>query len=74
MAKNIAALLPKLTPQERNDVLFALKYFNCEKYRSLCLAHLPLVNLDEARAAVRMWGSQALASKLEKDPPPAPQE
>ena len=24
MVRNIAALLPKLTPQERNDLLFAL--------------------------------------------------
>jgi len=71
MVRNIAALLPKLTPQERNDLLFALKCFNCEKYWNLCLARLMFVKLDDARAAVRMWGSQALASKLESEPTPS---
>jgi hypothetical protein len=68
MATNIAALLPKLTPQEVNDLRFALKCFNSEKYWSLSLAHLMFVKLDDARAAVHVWGSQALASKLESDP------
>jgi hypothetical protein len=63
--RNIGLLLPKLTSQERNEVLFALKCFNCEKYWSFCLADLTFVKLDDARAAVRMWGSPALASKVE---------
>jgi hypothetical protein len=64
MDTNIAALLPKLTPQEHNDLRFALKCFNCEKYWSLPLERLMFVKLDDARAAVRTWGPQALASKL----------
>jgi hypothetical protein len=64
---NIAIWLPKLTPQERNDVLFALKCFNCIKYQRLRLDGLMFVDRDDARAAVRMWGPQALASKLDSD-------
>ena len=63
--RNIGRLLPKLTSQERNEVLFALKCFNCEKYWSFDLVKLTLVKLDDARAAVRTWGSPALATKLE---------
>jgi hypothetical protein len=66
MAKNIAALLPKLTPQQRNELLSALKHFNRENYWRISLRELPLVGRDDARAAARLYGSHALASALEK--------
>jgi hypothetical protein len=63
--KNIAALLPKLTSQERIELLSALKHLDRENYGSLCVVELMLVDPDDATDAVRLYGSHALASKLQ---------
>jgi hypothetical protein len=71
MRKNLLGLVPKLTPQETNEVIFFLKRFNYEKYQRLCydvLLDPPLMlsPLDEVKTAVGLWGtaSPSLLSKL----------
>jgi hypothetical protein len=66
---NSMNLLPKLTVQEANDIVFALKRFNCEKYERLHyddVRGLMFVKLDDIRAAMRLWGtaSSELLHKL----------
>ena len=63
-------MMPKLTPQDCNDIVFALKGFHYEKYQSLRydapkvqLAH---VNRDDVIAALRLWGPASLADRLDK--------
>jgi hypothetical protein len=65
MAKNAATLLAKLAPQERNELLSALKHFDREKYWGRCVTELMLVDLDDIRAAARLYGSHALESAVE---------
>jgi hypothetical protein len=72
MARNLLGVLPKLTPQEGNEIVFKLKCFRCEHYQTLRyddVRQLGLLNLDEVRAALRMWGtaSSELLSKLESE-------
>jgi hypothetical protein len=74
-AVNIMDFWTKLTPQEESDLVFALKYFEPEKYRNFSFSELPLVDLDDVRAALGTWGPRALASKLAKlESNPAPKE
>jgi hypothetical protein len=65
---NIALLVPKLTAQDCNDLVFALKLFRHEKYKELrydvSKAQLIFVDRDDALAALRLWGPAALADKL----------
>jgi hypothetical protein len=66
---NIAALLPKLTARDCNDLVFGLKRFRHEKYKEVCYgdkSKLILVDFDDAVAAVRLWGPAALADKLDR--------
>jgi hypothetical protein len=66
---NIAALLPKLTARDCNDLVFGLKRFRHEKYKEVCYgdkSKLILVDFDDAVAAERLWGPAALADKLDR--------
>jgi hypothetical protein len=49
MARNLLGVLPKLTPQEGNEIVFKLKCFRCEHYQTLRyddVRQLGLLNLD----------------------------
>jgi len=66
---NIMLLLHKLTAQDCNDLVFALKLFRHEKYKGLryeaSKSQLVFVDCDDALAALRLWGPAALADKLD---------
>jgi hypothetical protein len=69
--QNLLGVLPKLTPQEINEMIFFLKRSNYERHRTLCYdaldpKQLGLLPLDEVEAALGLWGtaSPGLLSKL----------
>jgi hypothetical protein len=67
---NMLLLLSKLTAQDCNDLVFALKLFRHEKYKGLrydaSIVQLAFVDSDDALVALRLWGPAALADKLDR--------
>jgi hypothetical protein len=70
--KNLLKVVPKLTRQEANELVFFLKCSDPERHQrrryNAPVIELGFLSLDEARAALRPWHpSPGLLSKLESE-------